>query len=105
MLRPTESPIVFLQQLGRGLRKAAGKEAITVIDFVGNHRVFLDRVRVLLSLAARRPEAVRRFLDGGEPPELPPGCSVDVELEAIELLPAVARARPQRAGAGLPRAA
>ena len=37
-LRPTESPIVFLQQLGRGLRKAPGKEYLTVLDFAGNYR-------------------------------------------------------------------
>ncbi|MFN7813305.1 MAG: HIT domain-containing protein, partial [Planctomycetia bacterium] len=43
MLRPTESKIVFLQQLGRGLRSAAGKTRLEVIDFVGNHRVFASR--------------------------------------------------------------
>src|SRR5690606_8601232 len=53
MLRPTESVVVFLQQLGRGLRRAAGKDWLTVIDFVGNHRVFLERVRQLLSLGPR----------------------------------------------------
>lgn len=37
-LRPTESPIVFLQQLGRGLRKAPGKDYLTVLDFAGNYR-------------------------------------------------------------------
>lgn len=37
-LRPTESPIIFLQQLGRGLRKASGKEYLTVLDFAGNYR-------------------------------------------------------------------
>lgn len=37
-LRPTESPIVFLQQLGRGLRRASGKEYLTVLDFAGNYR-------------------------------------------------------------------
>lgn len=41
MLRPTESPVVFLQQLGRGLRIAEGKEHLDVVDFVGNHRAFL----------------------------------------------------------------
>ncbi len=42
MLRPTESPIVFIQQLGRGLRKHPGKEFLTVLDFIGNHnRAFL----------------------------------------------------------------
>ncbi|MCP3136048.1 DEAD/DEAH box helicase family protein [Pyxidicoccus xibeiensis] len=85
MLRPTESPVVFLQQLGRGLRKADGKEQVTVIDFVGNHRMFLDRVRTLLALG-RSPVSLREFLVEGRTPELPPGCSVQVELEAKELL-------------------
>ena len=84
MLRPTESPVVFLQQLGRGLRVTAGKERLTVIDFVGNHRVFLDRVRTLLSFGEGQT-SLRTFLEGGEP-ELPPGCSIRVELEAIDLL-------------------
>ncbi len=38
MLRPTQSPIVFTQQLGRGLRKYNGKEFLTVLDFIGNHK-------------------------------------------------------------------
>jgi len=38
MLRPTQSAIVFVQQLGRGLRKAHGKEYLTVIDFIGNYK-------------------------------------------------------------------
>jgi hypothetical protein len=37
MLRPTSSPIIFTQQLGRGLRKHKGKEFLTVLDFIGNH--------------------------------------------------------------------
>ena len=37
MLRPTESPIVFVQQLGRGLRKADDKEYVVIIDFIGNY--------------------------------------------------------------------
>ncbi|MDR4947192.1 DEAD/DEAH box helicase [Neobacillus cucumis] len=37
MLRPTNSPIVFIQQLGRGLRKHGGKSFLTVLDFIGNH--------------------------------------------------------------------
>ncbi len=37
MLRPTESPIVFIQQLGRGLRKADGKEYVIILDFIGNY--------------------------------------------------------------------
>jgi superfamily II DNA or RNA helicase/HKD family nuclease len=38
MLRPTESPTLFLQQLGRGLRRSPGKAICTVLDFIGNHR-------------------------------------------------------------------
>lgn len=38
MLRPTNSPIVFIQQLGRGLRKYKNKEFLTIIDFIGNHK-------------------------------------------------------------------
>lgn len=42
MLRPTSSPIVFIQQLGRGLRKHESKSFLTVLDFIGNHsKVFL----------------------------------------------------------------
>lgn len=37
-LRPTESPIVFLQQLGRGLRRCRGKEYLNVLDFIGNYK-------------------------------------------------------------------
>ena len=88
MLRPTESPVIFLQQLGRGLRRAPGKERLTVIDFVGNHRVFLDRVRSLVNLgkAPAGPVSVRAWLDEGAEAVLPPGCSVDVALEAKDLL-------------------
>lgn len=37
MLRPTQSPIIFIQQLGRGLRKHKSKEFLTILDFIGNH--------------------------------------------------------------------
>ena len=88
MLRPTESSIVFLQQLGRGLRRSPQKDHLIVLDFVGNHRVFLDRVRTLLSLAPSdgRPLSLREFLVKGEVPELPPGCLVNFDVEAIDLL-------------------
>lgn len=36
-LRPTESPVVFLQQLGHGLQKAPSKNYLTVLDFIGNY--------------------------------------------------------------------
>lgn len=91
MLRPTESSLVFLQQLGRGLRSAPGKEVLTIIDFVGNHAVFLNRLQTLLSLTSAAAvvgyaEAARRIVGDRLIDVLPPGCSVDLELEAKELL-------------------
>lgn len=87
MLRPTESSVVFLQQLGRGLRVAEGKTSVTVIDFVGNHRVFLERLRTLLALGGdQSSSALRDLLAGNEPALLPEGCSVDLELEAKDLM-------------------
>lgn len=87
MLRPTESSVVFLQQLGRGLRSSAEKHSVTILDFVGNHRIFLERVRALLSIAGG-PQArtLRGFLEATRGDELPAGCSVELELEAKELL-------------------
>ena len=85
MLRPTESSLLFMQQLGRGLRVAEDKEHLNVLDFVGNHRVFLDRVRTLLSLGEKRT-TLREFLTEDATPELPEGCKVDIELEAVDLM-------------------
>jgi superfamily II DNA or RNA helicase/HKD family nuclease/diadenosine tetraphosphate (Ap4A) HIT family hydrolase len=87
MLRPTESAILWLQQFGRGLRKADGKDHLTVIDYIGNHRVFLNRPRILLDLD-QGDVGVERTLNLIERREfhLPPGCEVTYELEAIEIL-------------------
>ncbi len=46
MLRPTESPIVFIQQLGRGLRKSENKEYVVVIDFIGNSNSVIRRSKL-----------------------------------------------------------
>ena len=87
MLRPTESKVIFLQQLGRGLRASDGKSRLLVIDFVGNHRMFAQRLIHLLSLqnAADNWITLRNWLNGS-PPALPDGCLIDVELEAKDLL-------------------
>jgi superfamily II DNA or RNA helicase/diadenosine tetraphosphate (Ap4A) HIT family hydrolase/SOS-response transcriptional repressor LexA len=85
MLRPTESRVIFLQQLGRGLRRAEGKTHLDVIDFVGNHAVFLDRVRQLLSLSGARGN-VAGFVTNPDSAELPAGCQIDIEVGAIDLL-------------------
>jgi superfamily II DNA or RNA helicase len=49
MLRPTESKIIFIQQFGRGLRKSDGKEFVQVIDFIGNHKTFLEKPAALFN--------------------------------------------------------
>lgn len=66
MLRPTESKVVFLQQLGRGLRVAPGKTRLLVLDFVGNHRVFAQRLLHLLAVrsACRLVCGAAVFADG-----------------------------------------
>jgi len=87
MLRPTESGVVFAQQLGRGLRASEGKRSVTVVDFVGNHRVFAERLRALFSLATNDVAArLRGFLSAPGPAELSAGCSIELELEAKDLL-------------------
>ncbi|WP_168702510.1 DUF3427 domain-containing protein [Gordonia paraffinivorans] len=93
MLRPTESPIIFLQQLGRGLRIADGKDQLTVIDFIGNHRSFLLKPRTLLSLARGSAPTTLQVLTAMEAGEfdLPPGCSVDYQLVIVDMLRDLAR--------------
>lgn len=88
MLRPTESPIVFFQQLGRGLRRTDGKARLDVIDLVGNHRSFLLKAKLLAQLggrAGRTPrEAVDLLREGLT--DLPPGCSIVVDTEVVDVM-------------------
>ncbi|WP_428926865.1 DUF3427 domain-containing protein [Marinibacterium sp. SX1] len=86
MLRPTESAIIWLQQLGRGLRKFEGK-VLQVIDYIGNHRSFLTKVATLTGAGAG-DRSITRKLDEWERGELtmPPGCEVTYELETIDIL-------------------
>ncbi|MGE0708799.1 MAG: DEAD/DEAH box helicase family protein [Planctomycetota bacterium] len=94
MLRPTESPIVFLQQLGRGLRlpRDSEKPYLTVVDFIGNHRSFLRKPQALLLLAGRDlPPATAVELIRRGALELPEGCHVEIETEALDMLAALAR--------------
>jgi superfamily II DNA or RNA helicase/HKD family nuclease len=85
MLRPTESPTLFLQQLGRGLRKTPGKAFCTVLDFVGTHRRefrFDRRLRALLGGSRRDVErAVRLGF-----PFLPAGCHMQLDEKAAEIV-------------------
>jgi superfamily II DNA or RNA helicase/diadenosine tetraphosphate (Ap4A) HIT family hydrolase len=103
MLRPTESPVVFFQQLGRGLRRHTGKDRLEVIDLVGNHRSFLLKARLLAELAGRPGATSREAVDLLTEPltDLPPGCSLVVDTEVVDLLRELTRRAGRDRLAGL----
>jgi len=75
MLRPTQSATIFLQQLGRGLRRSYGKSVLTVLDFVGMQQrgfSFERKYRALTGLGHRK---LAEALESGFP-ALPPGCDL-----------------------------
>jgi len=97
MLRPTESKILFLQQLGRGLRRSEGKQHLAVLDFIGNHHSFLQKPQALFgvgstyqALAAFARKAERHALD------LPAGCYVNYDLAIIDFLKSLDSSGPQK---------
>lgn len=65
MLRPTESPIVFIQQLGRGLRKSEGKEFVVILDFIGNYN---NNFMIPIALSgdhSYNPDTIRKYVISG----------------------------------------
>ena len=73
MLRPTQSPIVFIQQLGRGLRKAEAKEYVVILDFIGNYN---NNFMIPIALSGDRTynkDNIRRYVMEGE--RMIPGAS------------------------------
>ncbi len=84
-LRPTESATIFLQQLGRGLRLADGKECLTVLDFIGasSARFRFDLRYRALTGASR--SAIRKQIEEGFP-FLSAGCSVQLDRVASEII-------------------
>ena len=65
MLRPTESPIVFIQQLGRGLRKAEGKEYVVILDFIGNYNNNFMIPVALSGVRSYIPDIIRKYVISG----------------------------------------
>ena len=73
MLRPTESPIVFVQQLGRGLRKADDKDFVVILDFIANYK---NNFMIPIALSGDRTynkDNIRRYVTEGE--KVIPGIS------------------------------
>ena len=84
-LRPTESLTVFIQQFGRGLRKAEGKTHVNILDYVGNSRAefnYTDRMRVMLG---RTSMSVSEEMER-DCPHLPLGCRIILEPKAKEYI-------------------
>lgn len=84
-LRPTESALIFLQQLGRGLRRTGTKSCLTVLDFIGgaNRRFRFDlRFRVLLG--GHRSDLVRQIEEGF--PRLPSGCAIQLDKVVTKIV-------------------
>jgi superfamily II DNA or RNA helicase len=81
LLRPTDSATLFLQQLGRGLRREHGKTVCTVLDFIGMHRKeFQFHRRFAALLRGGRREVIGQIEAGF--PFLPSGCQMQLDSEA-----------------------
>lgn len=81
-LRPTQSPTVFLQQLGRGLRKFEGKKYLNVLDFIGNYRK-ADLLPFLLSGKEYSKTESKRGLPSEE--EYPEDCRIDFDFRLVDI--------------------
>jgi superfamily II DNA or RNA helicase len=85
MLRPTESGTLFLQQLGRGLRKKEGKTACVVLDFVGHHRKEFRFDRRFRSLFGGTRKEIQQQIENGFP-YLPAGCHMELDRVSSEIV-------------------
>lgn len=83
MARPTESKILFLQQLGRGLRLSpdTGKSHVVVLDFIGNHKSFLIKPSSLLGVGGLRAGA-KQIVNNDF--ELAEGCHVNFDVKVVD---------------------
>lgn len=92
MLRPTVSKILFLQQFGRGLRLHPGKGHVQVLDFIGNHKAFLNKPESLFGVRSLH-DFVGRQKRGDLP--LPKGCYANYDLGVINFLKEVVKTLPK----------
>ncbi|HYE82310.1 MAG TPA: DEAD/DEAH box helicase family protein [Clostridia bacterium] len=83
-LRPTESPIVFLQQLGRGLRKKSNKKYVNVLDFIGNYKK-ANLIPFLLLGDEKNIAKKTNIIHLPDEDEYPEGCFVSFDFRLIDL--------------------
>lgn len=83
LLRPTQSPVLFQQQLGRGLRLWPGKESCLVLDFVGHHRADFRFDRLLGGITGLSRRELADAIDHGFT-TLPPGCHIQLQRQTRE---------------------
>ncbi|HRH87973.1 MAG TPA: DUF3427 domain-containing protein [Rubrivivax sp.] len=83
LLRPTQSPVLFQQQIGRGLRLAPGKDSCLVLDFVGQHRTEFRFDRLLSSLTGLTRRELLAGVENGFG-SLPPGCHIHLQRQTRE---------------------
>ena len=80
-LRPTESLTIFLQQLGRGLRRSEGKECLTVLDFIGQSNKKYKFVEKFGAISRKTEKSFKESLNEEFIPA-PPGCFIQLERKA-----------------------
>lgn len=78
MLRPTSSSTIFLQQLGRGLRRSPEKAVTTVLDFVGQHREEFNLAARFRAMTGKARKQLEREIDEGFP-FLPSGTRIKLD--------------------------
>ena len=98
-LRPTESSILFTQQLGRGLRLADGKECLTVLDFIGYSNKKFSYSKKFSSLVNVHGRKLFRHVEN-EFPVLPTGCAIELDKVSQDIVlnnikESIASNRPQ----------
>jgi superfamily II DNA or RNA helicase len=80
LLWPTQSPLLFQQQIGRGLRLAPGKETCLVLDFVGHHRADFRFDRLLSAITGMPRRELAENVENGFG-RLPPGCHIHLQRQ------------------------
>ena len=96
LLRPTDSATLFLQQLGRGLRRSSNKNSCLVLDFVGQHRREFRFDRRLGALLGGSRKQIERQVEEGFP-YLPAGCFMELDRKSTEIvLDSVRQAVPSK---------